>query len=89
MVNVFLQTFHNRWQDALDDCHGACALRAPELAEIVAKSSLRFDNDRYLMLDFIVMPNHVHLLAAFPDEEAMRNQCESWKHTRRRRSTGG
>jgi putative transposase len=26
------------------------------------------------------MPNHVHLLAAFPDEEAMLAQCESWKH---------
>jgi putative transposase len=26
------------------------------------------------------MPNHVHLLAAFSDEEAMLAQCESWKH---------
>ena len=26
------------------------------------------------------MPNHVHVLAAFPDEESMLKQCESWKH---------
>jgi hypothetical protein len=26
------------------------------------------------------MPNHVHLLAAFANEEAMLSQCESWKH---------
>jgi putative transposase len=32
------------------------------------------------LLDFVVMPNHVHLLAAFPDEAAMLEQCESWKH---------
>jgi type I restriction enzyme R subunit len=25
------------------------------------------------------MPNHVHLLVAFRDEEAMLMQCESWK----------
>jgi len=30
--------------------------------------------------DFVVMPNHVHLLAAFPDEGSMLAQCESWKH---------
>ncbi|HEX7378824.1 MAG TPA: transposase [Pirellulales bacterium] len=80
LVSAFLETFWNRWHDALDDCHGACVLRAPELAEIVDTSLRHFDNDRYLMLDFVVMPNHVHLLAAFPDEKAMLSQCESWKH---------
>ncbi|HJT31403.1 MAG TPA: transposase [Pirellulales bacterium] len=80
VVSEFLQTFWNRWQDALDECHGACVLRTPELAKIVADSLLHFDGDRYLMLDFVVMPNHVHLLAAFPDEDAMLKQCESWKH---------
>jgi type I restriction enzyme R subunit len=32
------------------------------------------------LLDFVVMPNHVHLLASFPGENAMLTQCESWKH---------
>jgi type I restriction enzyme R subunit len=26
------------------------------------------------------MPNHVHLLCAFPDASAILAQCESWKH---------
>lgn len=26
------------------------------------------------------MPNHVHLLVAFPSEDAMLEQCDSWKH---------
>jgi len=30
------------------------------------------------MADFVVMPNHVHLLAQFRDEDAMRKQCTSW-----------
>ena len=26
------------------------------------------------------MPNHVHLLASFPTEDAMKAQCDSWLH---------
>jgi type I restriction enzyme R subunit len=45
----------------------------------VADSLLHFDGDRYDLTDFVIMPNHVHLLAAFPDEQAMLEQCDSWK----------
>ena len=34
------------------------------------------------------MPNHVHVLAAFPTEEAMLAQCESWKHYMARQING-
>ncbi|MBI5395907.1 MAG: transposase [Verrucomicrobia bacterium] len=80
LIAEFHNTLSARWQDSLDACHGECVLRRPELAEIVSKSLLHFDGDRYAMLDFVVMPNHVHLLATFSDEEAMLAQCESWKH---------
>ena len=76
----FLDTFWNRWHDALDAGHGKCVLRRPDLSEIVAKSLRHFDGERYVMLDYVVMPNHVHLRASFPDEGAMVAQCESWKH---------
>ena len=35
-----------------------------------------------LLTDYVVMPNHVHLLAAFPDDAAMLAQCDSWNTTR-------
>lgn len=54
-------------------------LRQPEVSAIVAESLLHFDGDRYLLTDFAVMPNHVHLLVAFPDADAMLLQCTSWK----------
>jgi putative transposase len=76
----FHRTFSDRWHDELDACHGQCVLRRLELANIVAGSLHHFDNDRYVLTDFVVMPNHVHLLAAFRDEAAMLAQCESWKH---------
>lgn len=79
-IAEFHRAFTERWENLLDACHGECVLRRPELAEIVSRSLFHFDRDRYEMLDFVVMPNHVHLLAMFPDEAAMLAQCESWKH---------
>jgi len=76
----FHRIFSDRWHEQLDRGHGACVLRNPEYAKIVADSLLHFDGERYLMTDFVVMPNHVHLLAAFDSEQAMLEQCENWKH---------
>lgn len=76
----FYRKFSTRWNEELDRSSGACVLAQPELSKIVADSLLHFDNDRYAMTDFVVMPNHVHLLAAFPDDQSMLSQCESWKH---------
>lgn len=70
----------DRWNEHLDALHGGCVLRQPALARIVGDSLCHFDGDRYVLADYVVMPNHVHLLAAFPDEDAMLGQCESWKH---------
>ena len=70
----------DRWNEHLDDCHGECVLQRPPLAEIVAKSLRHFDDERYELTDFVVMPNHVHILAAFPDEAGLLRQCDSWKH---------
>ena len=75
----FLRAFSDRWQEHLDDCHGACVLERPDLAAIVAEALKRFDGDRYDLTDFVVMPNHVHVLVAFPGEPAMLAHCESWK----------
>jgi type I restriction enzyme R subunit len=72
--------FNRCREDLLDECHGGCVLRQPELAKIVSDSLLYFDGDRYRMGDFVVMPNHVHLLASFSTEEAMKTQCDSWLH---------
>jgi len=76
----FRQVVSDRWNDHLDELHGTCVLRHPQVAAIVAESLRHFDGDRYCLSDYVVMPNHVHLLAAFPTEEAMLARCESWKH---------
>ena len=67
------------WSQVLDRGLGSCPLRDPACSKIVADSLRHFDGTRYLLFDFVVMPNHVHVLAAFQDGDAMRSQCESWK----------
>ena len=76
----FHREFDRCREDFLDTCHGRCLLKQPALAEIVASSLMHFDRQRYRMGDFVVMPNHVHLLAAFATADAMKEQCDSWLH---------
>jgi putative transposase len=74
------ERFTNRWMEFLDAGHGACVLRQPELSAIVAKSLLHDDGRCYVLSDFVVMPNHVHVLVQFEHEGDMRKWCKSWKH---------
>ena len=76
----FVKTFSEKWHRYLDNCRGACVLRRPAIRQIVIDSFKKFDGERYELTDVIVMPNHVHVLAAFKDEAGMLEQCESWKH---------
>jgi REP element-mobilizing transposase RayT len=71
--------FSGRWQEMLDAGHGECVLKRPELSQIVADSLRYFDGDRYQLGDFVVMPNHVHLLVMFSGPGKLKLQCRSWK----------
>lgn len=77
--------FTSPWMERLDECHGACLLRQPELASIVADSLLHGDGNEYEVSDFVVMPNHVHVLAQFRSEGGMKACCQNWKHYTARR----
>jgi len=46
----------------IDAGHGSCVLRIPGIAEMVQGSLLNFDSERYRLLAWVVMPNHVHVL---------------------------
>lgn len=80
LVRQFMDAFWNRWHDALDESYGGCVLKEQQIAAEVAKSLHHLDGQRYILYDFVVMPNHVHILAAFLHQDAMLAQCESWKH---------
>lgn len=75
----FHATFSREFLEHLDKGHGACVLRRRDLAEIVARSLKHFDGERYLMGDFVVMPNHVHLLVGLLGDTDIEAICRSWK----------
>jgi REP element-mobilizing transposase RayT len=46
----------------LDQGHGECLLRRPEIADITAEALLYYRGQQYLLDEWVVMPNHVHLV---------------------------
>ncbi len=75
----FHETFSRQYMENLDKGLGACVLSRPELSKIVADSLLFFDGDRYHIGDFVVMPNHIHLLVCLLEGTNLLKQCRSWK----------
>ena len=49
-------------QKWLDAGYGSCVLRRAEVRKIVEDALRHFDGDRYELGEFVVMPNHVHVL---------------------------
>lgn len=52
-----------RLEEYLDRGFGQCALRDSDIAQLLEETMLHFHNDRYELLSWCVMPNHVHVLA--------------------------
>jgi REP element-mobilizing transposase RayT len=79
----------------IDAGHGSCVLQKPEVARMAEETLLFFDGDRYRLLSWVVMPNHVHVLFQPIGGWSMAKIVESWKkHTAKRindyrRSTEG
>ena len=75
--------YQTRFQDALeewlDQGHGECILRQPQIAATIANSLRHFDGDRYALDSFVVMPNHVHVLVRPHDGSSVSEILHSWK----------
>jgi hypothetical protein len=63
----------------IDAGHGSCILRNPAIAAMVQASLVYFDSQRYHLLAWVVMPNHVHALCIRRTDGRSRR---SWRHGR-------
>ena len=54
--------FSEKLNEWLDSGSGSCILSRPEVSEIVEHSLLHFDGKRYILDEYVIMPNHVHVL---------------------------
>jgi putative DNA methylase len=64
---------------ALDQGHGRRDLAFPAVAELVQAALLTFDPDRYVLIAWCVMPNHVHALLALRPGYRLDRIIHSWK----------
>ncbi len=75
-----LEALHGqRIQHWLDQGHGACVLRQPEIAGLMRDTLLHADGDRHDLLAWCVMPNHVHAVVRPFKGEALGKILQSWK----------
>lgn len=58
----FHRRFTMRMEGYLDAGHGTCLLRDEVLRKEIVASLLHDDQKRYELGDFVIMPNHVHVL---------------------------
>ncbi|MHB1319096.1 MAG: transposase [Anaerolineae bacterium] len=68
-----------RVESLLDAGRGSCALRDPRAALIVEDALMYFDGDRYRLLAWVVMPNHVHVLIEVIEGHALSRIVQSRK----------
>ena len=68
-----------RIEDWLNAGHGACWMRDPRIARVVEDTLLHFDSERYRLLGWVVMPNHVHVVAATIEGWPLSKILYSWK----------
>lgn len=62
----------------LDKGHGECHLRQPEIAAIVQENLLHFDGERYRVIAWCIMPNHVHAVIEVR-QTPLAELLHSWK----------
>jgi len=63
----------------LDAGLGKCWLRDHEIAALTQESLLHFDGQRYRLLAWCIMPNHVHVVVEPMDGHTLGAIVKSWK----------
>ncbi len=77
-----------RIEDWMDAGHGSCLLRQPENALLMQSTLLHFDGDRYRIIAWVIMPNHVHVLFQPLAGCRVSDIVASWKKFTARRLAG-
>jgi REP element-mobilizing transposase RayT len=70
----------------LDRGAGACHLRRPDIADLVADTLRHFHESRYLLRGWVVMPNHVHAIVWPMPAYLLSDILKSWKQFTSRRA---
>ena len=76
--------YRRKLERYLDKGFGNCWLKRPDTADMVACALVFFEGQRYLLDDWVVMPNHIHVVFWPMPNETVSAIVQSWKrHTAR------
>ncbi len=71
--------FSARIEQWLDQCCGSCLLTDPACAQIVVDAIESHDGRCYQLDQWVIMPNHVHLLVTPHEGFALKEILQGWK----------
>ena len=80
--------FSKRVEDLLNAGHGSCILKDPPIAQIVENALLHFNSggapvaekeSRYTLDEYVIIPNHVHLLVKPLGDHSLPQILHTWK----------
>jgi valyl-tRNA synthetase len=74
-----VRLYSDKVESYLNAGHGQCYLRNPNIAEIVANALNHFDGQRYDLIAWSVMPNHVHVVLNPYEGIELPGILHSWK----------
>ena len=75
----FHRRFSQRMERWLDQGHGACPFREARLRAILVDTLHRLDGVHYTLCSYVIMPNHVHLLASLFHGTRLPRTMQGWK----------
>lgn len=71
--------FRKRIEKYLDSGYGSCALRDPKIANVIRETLLKWNGERYELIAWVIMPNHVHILIRLLGESLLTEIMHSIK----------
>ena len=66
-------------EELLDQGYGSCILSQPDVAEKVIEAWKCFDGQKYDLISYVVMPNHIHCLIKTYEAWPLGKIVWSWK----------
>jgi REP element-mobilizing transposase RayT len=78
--------FRRKIERYLDRGAGECHLRRPEIADLVAGALRHFHETRYVLYEWVVMPNHAHAIVWPMPSHLLGDILKSWKQFSSRRA---
>jgi len=74
-----IRLYSDKVESYLNAGHGQCYLREAKIAEIVTKALNHFDGERYDLIAWAIMPNHVHAVLRPYQGFELAGLLHSWK----------